>query len=346
MSLPPDPADEAPAAPSPPESSAAEALEPTLDAEVLPLEDLGPLANEQAGRYHLERVVGRGGQSVVHAARDTWLGRVVAYKQRLPGTAGEARFVREARLTAVLDHPGIVTVHELGRRPDGTLYATQALVRGETLGARLARAETLSERLALLRNLVDACFAVGFAHEHGVVHRDLKPDNIMVGAFGETVVLDWGIAGVRGQADVPSGAARPRGPDSLTHDGAVMGTPGYMAPEQARGDLDAIGPASDVWSLGAILYELVTGTPAVTGLDSQHKLAQSADLALVPVRVVNPDVPPDLAALTERAMAPDPADRFEDAVALAEELERWRVGDRVAGYTYGAQDLVRWAARR
>ncbi len=345
MSLPPDPADRASAAPSTSDASA-DALEPTLDAEVLPLEDLGPLAHEHAGRYHLERVVGRGGQSVVHAARDTWLGRVVAYKQRLPGTAGEARFVREARLTAVLDHPGIVTVHELGRRPDGSLYATQALVRGETLGARLARAETLPERLALLRNLVDACFAVGFAHGHGVVHRDLKPDNIMVGAFGETVVLDWGIAGVRGQPDAPGGAHRPRGPDSLTHDGAVMGTPGYMAPEQARGDLEAIGPASDVWSLGAILYELVTGTPAVTGLDSQQKLAQSADLTLVPVRVVNPDVPPDLAALTERAMAPDPADRFTDAVALAEELERWRAGGRVAGYTYGAQDLVRWAARR
>ena len=139
------------------------------------------------------------------------------------------------------------------------------------MASRLKRPRTWSRKAAAR--------AVAYAHGEGVVHRDLKPDNIMVGAFGETVVLDWGIAGVRGQADVPSGAARPRGPDSLTHDGAVMGTPGYMAPEQARGDLDAIGPASDVWSLGAILYELVTGTPAVTGLDSQHKLAQSADLA-------------------------------------------------------------------
>src|SRR5262249_4320389 len=147
--------------------------------------------------------MGRGGQSIVRRAIDEFVGREVALKELLPrseqpgstpSSAAHERFLREARLTAQLDHPSIVAVHELARRPDGTLFCAQKLIRGQTLKACLARSTSLSGRLALLPNVIDACHGVAYAHSRGVIHRDLKPSNIMVGAFGETVIVDWGLA--------------------------------------------------------------------------------------------------------------------------------------------------------
>jgi tRNA A-37 threonylcarbamoyl transferase component Bud32 len=161
------------------------------------------LPEERPGQYTRLGELGRGAQSIVHRAIDEFIGREVALKELLPigpgdlapsSPAARVRFLREARLTAQLDHPGIVAVHELARRPDGTLFCSQKLVRGETLRTRLARCPSLKERLQLLPHLIGACHAVAYAHSHGVVHRDLKPSNIMVGAFGETVVVDWGLA--------------------------------------------------------------------------------------------------------------------------------------------------------
>jgi len=166
---------------------------------------------EREGQYTRLGELGRGGQSVVRRAVDEFVGREVALKELLvsPESADASpsestarqRFLREARLTAQLDHPGIVAVHELARRADGTLFCAQKLIRGETLKARFARCESLRQRLELLPHLIDACDAVAYAHSRGVIHRDLKPSNIMIGAFGETVVVDWGLAKKRGEAE-------------------------------------------------------------------------------------------------------------------------------------------------
>ena len=179
---------------------------------------------EPEGKYVRLDELGRGGQSIVWRALDRFVGREVALKEltspgsgESPGSSGaaRARFLREARLTAQLDHPGIVAVHELAKRPDGTLYTAQKLIRGRTFKAALAQCRTLVQRLELLPHLVDAAQAVAYAHARGVVHRDLKPSNVMVGPYGETVVVDWGLAKRRGEAEPAGGMPTPEsGPDA------------------------------------------------------------------------------------------------------------------------------------
>ncbi|HET9119671.1 MAG TPA: serine/threonine-protein kinase, partial [Solirubrobacterales bacterium] len=209
---------------------------------------------ERPEQYRRLDELGRGGQSVVWRALDRLVGREVAMKELTgPGEASIHRFLREARLVASLDHPGIVPVLELVRRADGTLVCVQKLVVGETLKARFASCRGLEDRLQLLPHLIAACQAVGYAHAHRVVHRDLKPSNIMVGPFGQTVVVDWGLA-------KRIGAAEPEisGPEIVRKDltvvGAALGTPAYMSPEQARGEVNAIDERTDVFNLGAVLF--------------------------------------------------------------------------------------------
>src|SRR5262249_19828412 len=171
-------------------------------------EDAAPeVPAERPGQYVRLRELGRGSQSVVRAARDQIIGREVALKElsavagRAPDSdsarAARARFLREVRLIASLEHPGIVAIHELARREDGTLFCAEKLIRGETLHARIARTRSVGDRLLLLRHVVDACQAVAYAHDKRIIHRDLKPSNVMVGEFGETVVVDWGLAKLR-----------------------------------------------------------------------------------------------------------------------------------------------------
>ncbi|HET6982634.1 MAG TPA: WD40 repeat domain-containing serine/threonine protein kinase [Myxococcaceae bacterium] len=316
------------------------------------------VAPEREGQYSLIREIGRGGQSAVIRALDRSLGREVAIKELLPrdrsgptgsSSATEARFLREVRLTAQLEHPGIVAVHELAQRADGTLFCTQKLIRGETLKIRLARCRSLEERLALLPHLIDACHAVAYAHSRGVIHRDLKPSNIMVGEFGETVVVDWGLAKRFGEPEPPgtnTPAPDPAVDSGLTVAGVALGTPSYMSPEQARGALEEIDPRSDIFSLGTILYELLGGRLPFEGTSNGQIIENVLVAPLVPLRSICPEMPADLAAIVERALQRVPANRYQSADALATDLLDYRAGNRVQAYEYRSWELLGKFARR
>jgi len=296
---------------------------------------------------------------VVLEAVDPRLGRSVAVKIVLAagGDEARARFEAEARITSCLEHPGIVPVYEMGTA-GGEPFLVMKQVRGRslrhTLGDFRAGVEAEWSRHRALTTFVKICEAVGYAHAQGVLHRDLKPDNVMLGAFGEVLLMDWGIARLIHAPDRASdgGAAAP----GLTRAGLVVGTPGFMSPEQARGD--ALDGRSDVFSLGAILYELLTLAPAFTGdaLQVIHETMSGPPpdpRARAPHRVV----PDDLAAACLRAMAPDPADRPTPEVLAAEivaHLEGTRRRERAAEHLLDAAvarrrhdelDLRRRAAR-
>jgi len=306
---------------------------------------------ERPGQYVRLNELGRGSQSVVRAARDQILGREVALKELSAGElpdgdscrAARARFLREVRLIASLDHPGIVAIHELAQRDDGTLFCAEKLIRGETLRARIARASSLDERLRLLRHVVDACQAVAYAHDKHIIHRDLKPSNVMVGEYGETVVVDWGLA-TRGEAKedlLPAAAGAPSREPALTMAGTALGTPAYMSPEQARGELAAIDERSDVFSLGAILYELLTGRSPFEGGTAEQVMEKVRAGSFPAVRTVVPEAPAELAAIAERALRPMPAARYANGEALANELSTYLAGGRVGAYRYGVWELLR-----
>ena len=311
---------------------------------------LAEIPLERPGQYTRLRELGRGGQSVVRAARDEIVGREVALKELVTLVApveddssrtARARFVREVRLVAGLDHPGIISILELARREDGTLFCAQKLIRGETLQTRLAKCRSLGKRLGLLRHVLDACQAVGFAHSKHVIHRDLKPSNVMVGEYGETVVVDWGLAKRRGEAEevVPLVASSPE--PGLTLAGRAIGTPAYMSPEQASGDLPAIDERSDVFSLGAMLYELLTGRAPFEGETATEVLEKVRAGSFPPVLALVPEAPAELAAIAERALRAEPAERYANGEALAKELSAYLAGGRVGAYRYGTWELLR-----
>ncbi|RPH72088.1 MAG: hypothetical protein EHM78_04695 [Myxococcaceae bacterium] len=310
---------------------------------------------EREGQYERLDELGRGGQSIVWRALDRFVGREVALKELTspgaggsPGspTAARGRFLRETRLTAQLDHPGIAPVHELAQRPDGTLYSAQKLVRGRTLKAALAQCRTLKQRLELLPHLLNAAQAVAYAHGRSVIHRDLKPSNVIVGPYGETVVVDWGLAKRRGEPE-PARAKQTDepGPD-LTQEGVALGTPSYMSPEQARGELEAIDERSDVFALGAMLYELLTGRSPFQGADNAQVIEAVLRGRPVPIRTLCEDAPPELAAIAERALRSTRAERYPDAGAFAGELLTYMAGGRVEAYTYGPLELARKFVRQ
>ena len=266
--------------------------------------------------------LGLGGMGRVRLLRDRWLGRDIALKE--PVTAADAaRLWHEALVTSRLEHPGIVAIYDVGFDTKGVPWFAMRVVRGRSLAEHLSvpsAGPAESPRSAsLLRPLLAACEAVGYAHSRGVVHRDLKPSNLMVGAFGEMQVIDWGLA---------------RAEDLPDQDLATAGTPAYMSPEQARGEVAR--PTSDVWSLGAVLYEVVTGGRARPGTaDEVRTLASTAATPIIPE-----DVPPPLAAVLRRAMAPRPEDRYPDGKALAHDLGRYLDGRRVDAHTYTPLELL------
>ncbi len=280
-------------------------------------------------RYTLGNVLGRGGMGRVRVAVDRVLRREVALKELVqPAPADRAasrRLAREAWITARLDHPGIIGVHDAGRMPDGGPFYTMRLVRGRTLGAALAEAPDMAGRLGLLRHVLAACEAVAFAHQAGVVHRDIKPDNILIGSFGETQVGDWGLAAPTPAREADWADLPPGPPDR------VVGSPGWMSPEQAAGEPP--DPRADVWGLGGVLFALVSGEPP-------RGLAPETPRAARRLLDVAPAAPPELAAIVDRALAP-PAERYPDAGALAADLARFFEGRRVLAYTYTSLDLLR-----
>ncbi|MFK7931261.1 MAG: protein kinase, partial [Myxococcota bacterium] len=297
-----------------------------------------------SSRYVEEKLLGQGGMGEVWQAWDRELRRRVAIKRvRIDAdTALDARLVREARITAGLEHPGIVSVHDAGTDDEGRPWYAMQLVRGRTLAEHLKEPTDADSRQRLLRHALAACEAVGFAHHAGVVHRDLKPDNIQVGAFGETQVLDWGLARPQNEDDGWDEVLTQLG--TLTEAGLILGTPAYMSPEQAAGGTS--GPEGDVWSLGVVLYEVVAGRPAYSGRSSQEVLRQV--LAGPPPSLMDQpiDASPELLAIIERALQLLPADRYPNAHALAQDLSAYLDGHRVSAHTYTAMDELKRVARQ
>ena len=305
-------------------------------------------------RYRLEHVIGEGGLGRVVLAHDRELHRPVAIKELLrPSPANIARFEREAMVTARLQHPSIVPVHEAGRWPNGAPYYAMKHVEGQDLAKVIAAAPDLAGRLALLPKVIAVADAIAYAHQHRILHRDLKPSNVVLGEFGETVVIDWGLAK---DLDADESDARDDDPyrtetsTALTRAGDVLGTPAYMAPEQARGE--AVDAYTDVYALGAMLYHLLAGHPPQPGTSAARTRRGSRSTrgdepdAIVPLAELVPDAPVELVAIATKAMAPAPADRYPSANELAQELRRFETGQLVSAHTYSPiQILRRWARR-
>ncbi|HEX7091039.1 MAG TPA: serine/threonine-protein kinase [Longimicrobiales bacterium] len=371
------------------------------DAAVRHLRSVADWPDTSGTRYEVVEPLGRGGMGTVYRARDVELGRDVALKVvSTPEAAGDVaeRLRREARILARLEHPGIVPVHDAGVLADGRAYYAMKLVRGQRLDAFVQPDMPLPERLRIFGRI---CEAVAFAHAHGVIHRDLKPSNIMVGAFGEVLVMDWGVARVapevgrgEGGGATPAGALRPGGggemeerraragaatplppahpggdggtageddagaepsarasgvvaadasPEAgddvaagsapaLTAHGVVLGTPGYMAPEQARGESGRVDRRADIYSLGAILYFLLTGRAP----DPRER----ADAPARPRRL-NRELARPLEAICLKALAAEPEARYASVDALGADVSRFLAGLPVEAYPEGPLERAR-----
>jgi len=351
------------------------------------------LAGRERGfdRYKLEGELARGGQGVIIRVWDEDLSRHLAMKVILskgapsgPSTSKKAastpmdsrsigRFLEEAQVTGQLDHPGIVPVHELGLDPEGHVYFTMKLVRGRDLRRIIDLVAEGKEDWTVTRALgvlLKVCESMAYAHSKGVMHRDLKPGNIMIGKYGEVFVMDWGLARIVGQDDQKDIRIRPQEDlmstelhmdhraahgDSaesplITMDGDIVGTPAYMSPEQAMGDLELMGPQSDVYAVGAMLYHLLVGR--VPYIPPGARLNNYVIWGLVqtgpplPIHELAPDVPAELTAICEKAMARDVRQRYADMMELAGDLRAYLEHRVVKAYQTGAvAELKKWVVR-
>jgi serine/threonine-protein kinase len=319
-------------------------------------------------RFRVLRPHAKGGLGEVFVANDEELHREVALKEIQAPYSNDphsrSRFLLEAEITGGLEHPGIVPVYGLGSYPDGRPFYAMRLIKGDTLhdaiqrfhrdeGPRRDPGERWLALRGLLRRFVDVCNAVAYAHARGVLHRDLKPSNAILGGYGETLVVDWGLAKPTGRRVEEGGGAeetlRPASASgaALTQVGSVLGTPAYMSPEQAAGKLDELGPTSDIYSLGAMLYCLLTGkAPFDGGRDMGGVLDKVKKGEIAPPRRVKRDVPQALEAVCLKAMALRPEDRYPSARALAGDVEKWLADEPVSAWREPLQLRAgRWARR-
>ena len=290
-----------------------------------------------AGEYGIHRILRvhqKGGMGRILVAYDQYLKRAVAIKELHPEVADDdsivLRFIGEAEITAQLEHPGIVPIHRLGQGRDGLPYYTMKMIIGDTLQDAIKsyhRKPVKAELTNLVRRLVSVAKTMSFAHSKGVIHRDLKPANIMLGEHGETLVMDWGLAKPVNQGKDDSYVSiihqtKQARPD-LTMVGAIAGTPAFMSPEQALAEDNVIGPLSDVFSLGTILYYLLAGQTAFSGRSTQDVLNKVRACNPTPPSQIKPNVPHDLEMICLKAMAKLPEDRYQGATEFAEDLCRW-----------------------
>ena len=258
-------------------------------------------------KYTFVKELGRGGMGTVYLAEDTELDRLIAIKVlNTPEVTVDLRnrMIREAQIIARLEHPGIVPVHDVGTLPDGRIYYAMKFVRGSRLDEYAAQGVSLRDRL---RKFQAVCDAVAFAHAHGVIHRDLKPQNIMIGSFGEVLVLDWGVAKIKAQMNADE------------QEGTVIGTRDYMSPEQARGEIDQLDERADIYSLGAVLQFLLKG---------QLKVSKAAQ------------------AIYLKAMAGEKESRYASASELSADIGRLLDAEPVTAYRESALEKVgRWVSK-
>lgn len=330
-------------------------------------------------RYSSQGEVARGGMGIVHKVFDHDLRRTLAMKVLLarPDASGHApiaaigRFLEEAQITGQLDHPGVIPVHEIGVDSEGRAFFTMRMVRGRTLDEifRLARAGAEGWTLPRAVGVVmKVCETMAYAHSKGVIHRDLKPSNVMVGKFGETYVMDWGLAKVKGpgkpqesRIETDSGLSmthvrtdrgeevlRTPGSPLLTVQGAVIGTPYFMPPEQAAGRLHEVDHRSDVYSVGTLLYSLLAGKPPYADAEATPVVVLQALLDGPPPAIQDLDAtaPHELCAICEKAMAREPAARYADMLAMSDDLRAWLEGRVVRAYEQGAFAQFRKWVRR
>jgi serine/threonine-protein kinase len=326
-------------------------------------------AIDPEGRFKIVRLHDRGALGEVYVARDQQLHRVVALKRIQSGHADDrdkcARFVFEAEITGRLEHPGIVPVYGLGAYDDGRPFYAMRFIRGDNLKAAIEQFHREEEGRApgarvlalqkLLRRFLDVCNAIDYAHSRGVLHRDLKPGNVMLGKFGETLVVDWGLAKSLGRPEAVPAAATldertlvPQSGSDLrgTELGARLGTPAYMSPEQAAGRIDELGPASDVYSLGATLYCLLTGQPPFNAQDILELLRKVERGEFLPPRKLQGWIDLALEAICLRAMATDPGRRYGTPRALADDVEHWLADEPVSAWREPlGRRLRRWGRR-
>jgi serine/threonine protein kinase len=287
------------------------------------------------GDYEVLEEIGRGGMGVIYKARQVSLNRIVALKMILAGRlANESdiqRFHAEAEAAAKLEHPGIVPIFEIGQH-GGQHYFSMGFVDGESLAKKVSAGPFSPRRAAEL--VTQIAEAVHFAHERGIIHRDLKPANVLLDRSGQPHVTDFGLA------------KEMRGDAGLTGAGQILGTPSYMPPEQASGKSDPIGPTADVYSLGAILYCLLTGRPPFQAATPVDTLRQVIEQLPVSVSQLNGQVPLDLETIALRCLEKDPRRRYATALELAEELERYLDGRPILARPVGSFDRTwRWCRR-